>query len=301
MSNRYLQTVSTVAIGSVAFGAAMTEKAEAQDTGYALSFSGGIGEAHGLTFGSGGGFFDSDPGSFGAIVVSRQFGPMEGSVGLSFYNQDSSTAFSGGFGPGPSGGPQQGFSGGSYYFKESTSWRALDIMASQQTGTPGLSWGAGMRGLSVKQSLTVGHDGYYASGGGSGGGFLANVNTEAGATAKFVGLGPRVSVKYSTAPVVGSFGFTGEAGVSALFGKHTQEVYAHRTINGIDTGSGGGDSSEDNFLATLDLTLQADYHISESSKIFVGVQAQKFIDLADEFGEGTVGTESVFMGFKTEF
>ena len=127
MKNGYLQTVSTVAIGSLAFGAAVAKKAEAQD-GYTLSFSGGIGEASGLNFESGG-FSSPDLGYYGSIMVSKPFGVGEGYVGLSFYNQDSNQSLSGFSGP----------SGGSFSFIENTKWFALDVGTSQQTGTPGLA------------------------------------------------------------------------------------------------------------------------------------------------------------------
>jgi hypothetical protein len=288
MKSRYLQTVSTVAMGSIVLGAAMVKKAEAQDAGYSFSFSGGIGEASGLTFESGG-FATSDPGSFGAVVVSRPFGDIEGSVGLSFYNQEARNIGSGY--TGPSGG------GGNVYGRNFTSWTAVDIMTSRQTSTPGFSWGAGLRAMKAEQGSAVGADGISGESGG-----FANYNFELGGRSSFVGLGPRVSARYATVPVAGKFGFSGEAGLSALFGQHKQEAFGSFSVDGVQVGSSGGSVElTDNFLATLDLALQADYHLSDSTKIFAGVQVQQFLNFADEFDADSARTESVFMGFKTEF
>ena len=290
MRSGYLQTVSTVAIGSLAFGAAVAKKAEAQD-GYAFSFAGGVGEASGLNFDSGGGdFFSSDLGHYGSIMVSKQFGASEGYVGLSFYDQDSSKSLSGG--PGPSGGAIFP------YAREFTSWKALDIGLSQPTGSPGLSWGAGLRGLNVEHGAGIGGD-IFPSGGGavSGGGQLG---FEYGPRVKFTGLGPRVSAKYATPASARQFGFSGEVGAAALYGRRTTELYGTLTYGGNSVNVASG-YTDDGFIVNLDLTLQGEYHLSDSSNIFAGVHVTQFMDLAEEFDADDVRTESFFMGFKTEF
>lgn len=289
MRRRYLQTVSTVAIGSFAFGTAVTEKADAQDAGFTLTFTGGVGDANGQNFDSGG-YSNPDNGGFGAVMISRQMGNMEGYARISLYNQDSNSV-------------ESGFSSGSgfgvAYGREFTKSASIEAGVVRPTTQPGLSLGFGARMLRVQHGIGVGAEGVFASGGGPfSGGFVGS--TEYGVRSTFLGIGPRVSLHYSTAPVVGQFGFSAEAGLSALFGKKEQEVYGEIDYFGYEISNSSG-FSESNFLAAIDLSAQADYYISDNTKVFAGVKIDNYLDLADGSDDSNVRTTTFFTGLQSKF
>lgn len=303
-SKHYLQTVSALAMGSVAVYGGSVATAQADD-GFSLTFLGGLGDVTGglEAFGSGG---VPELGQFGGVVLGTTFGNMDASISYRQYNQSSAGAIGSGFFASSSGSGGSGGSGYSYLYGQAyegseTNWSALDMNVTLPSGIDDrLQWIAGLRMLQYDNSAFVGVDFTYGESGG-----ISPFGPEQGfyetyASTEFVGMGPRFAARYSTGPIAGQFGFTGEIGAALLYGRLEENV-------GFAVDSGGGTPfviesgySEMTYATAVDLSLQADYYISDNSSFFVALQSQQMLslsDLSDEDGR----TETFLMGFTTEF
>lgn len=296
-SKHYMQTVSALAMGSVAVYAGSATPVDAQDTGFTLTFFGGLGDvAGGLNdFNSGG---TPELGQFGGVMLGTSFGGMQTEVSLSYYNQEAflGSGF-GGYGFFPSGGGS-GYFYGSGYSGEETSYTALDMNVVMPSGyDERLRWVIGTRLMDYSHSAFGGLEaGYFVSGGSSG-----DFGVESGASTEFTGLGPRFAARYSTGPIAGQFGFTGELGASLLYGRLAEEVYYAASSGGPGIYASSG-YSEMTFATNVDLSLRANYYLSDVSSFYLGYETSQFVGLSDWFdSDGDARTQSVTMGFTTEF
>jgi hypothetical protein len=308
LNQKYMQTVSVIAIGSVALAAAAANQAHAQDDGFSLTFQGGIGDLSG-GFQSGGGTDGQTPdlGQFGAITLSRSYGSVDASMSLSYYNQ-ASKEFGSGYSSGFSSGGTDYQDTGQAFSGNDTSYSTLDLtVAMRSAASPRLQWLAGMRFMDYSHAGYLGFEGTMTnvSGGGSGpsgGPPVGPYGVTYRAQTEFVGIGPRFGARYSTGRIGSSnFGLTGEAGASLMYGRVEEGINVSFFSGGGTTGSFGSGFSEMKFVSNVDLSLQANYYLSDASRMFIAWESQQMLNLSDVGFGSDARTQTISLGFTTEF
>lgn len=284
MMSRQLGSVSSVALASVAASVVAADQADAQ--GFTLTLEGGAGDAiDGFTIDG----EERDTGPFGSISLSGQFGMIDGTISITSFNQSNRWEE----------GTSDGGSGASSYAGEDVEFLFLDMMTSYGLGGDSAPFELmyGIRALDTRYAFHVGGESFAGT---NAAGFDAATSEE------FMGLGPRIAVRYDTGRMgdSGGFGFSAELGASVLFGQSVErgEISTFQSDSIGTIRVGGSDSiTETTTISTLDLALRASYYFTQSSQMFIGFQVMENFGLGDGEVDSSGQTQQFTIGFSTEF
>lgn len=306
MNSRLMGTASTAAlvIAGVQQAAADGNSVLA---GYTLDIQGTVGNVDGVWEDKVEADFDDKTGVedgaafMGAIALKRQMAPSKDmSLGLSFGVGDGDT-FTSSFSGSSFGSSWSGTETVSDSFK----FAALDFeMGTTVPAGPGsLRLFYGARALGTSSVLEPAFEIEYETSGRVSGG---SVELEE----KFVGFGPRVGAGFSTlVSPTSQFGISGEIGAAYLFGQRdkTGTETNYDEVSSFSSSFSISDSESAEAIS-LDAQIGVDYHLSDSSKVSLGYQAQQFWNVDDKSDDdndsdwaGPRLMQGVYIGFTTTF